>query len=609
MSSDGDDGGALSSSDEQKSTSVPRRVSSTAKEAAKQAARQATERRKKRQQERQQRQQQERWQRKLSSSEAAASSSSEGEEGKEDDERDKAEFDCGYRKDLLSTFELGPVIGAGGQGVVRVGIEKITKHKFAIKSVPKMPSGFRAGQGYSQKLRRVRNLRREVDIQLLLGRSLNVVTLFDVFEDDESVHLQLELCEGGALYERSDLASGTFNEDAAIAIARAVLQSVAQCHAHHIAFRDVKPENFMYLRKDDPTSPLKLSDFGMSKFQKPSDAPYKTKCGTVAFVAPEVLQRSAGLAADLWSCGVLLYQLLTGKLPFVDNEGATRMASEVFSAILSSDPNFTGSPWDDMPEARELVEALLQKDPSARPSAKDALQSAWLSPIRNLKKLGKGKDGDADDDTTTLAKNNLDGTVVARLQRFATAGALRRRVLTSVAAQLEGRREEVQGLRELFADLDREERGRLREADLVWGLSERGYNVSTNEVRELFVALDVDGSGDIGLAEFIAALTDWSTLQQSADWSAWARTAFNNIREHAGVGEDSEGIAPEVLADEVCQVDFTAPGGLVCRQAVLDILKEAAAVKGGMVRVEEFVELCESDSEDDVSLYDARIAD
>lgn len=96
-----------------------------------------------------------------------------------------------------------------------------------------------------------------MDIQLQLGRSLNIVTLYEVYEDDQHVHLQLELCTGGSLLEREDIARGGFGLAEARGVARAVLQSIAQCHAHHVAYRDVKPENFLYLSKE-PGSPLKV---------------------------------------------------------------------------------------------------------------------------------------------------------------------------------------------------------------------------------------------------------------------------------------------------------------------------------------------------------------
>lgn len=532
----------------------------------------------------------------------------------------KDEFDCGYRRDLDAQLDVEGgakgIIGAGGQGVVRLATRRTDGQRFAVKTIKKrLPK-----MGYSQTLRRLRNIRREVDIQSQLGRSLNVCTLYDAFEDNDAVHLQLELCAGGALFESGDIASGTFGPDGAKAVARAVLQAIAQCHAHHVAFRDVKPENFLYLSKD-AEAPLKLSDFGLAKMQKPSDPPYTTKCGTVAYVAPEVLQRSAGLKADLWSCGVLIYQLLSGRFPFTDKSGEALITREVFSAIQSKKPSFEGEPWDTQvpEEAIALVRSLLNKDPSARPTAKQALMCEWFC----------GPDGE-DCVAHYQGSDDLAGTVVARLQRFATMGALRRSVLTSVASKMEEREQESDSLRRLYSEIQSSngsaDGGGIRFEDLVKGLEVRGYSLTREEVRELFEVVDVDHSGDISLSEWIAALTEWHTLEESAEWGKWARDAFESMSARASNGdaggtggaaedssnggasgsgdaEESRRISIDAIADEVCDVSWDG-AGLVCKQALKDTLK--AAANGPSLAVDDFVRLCESDSEDDLSLYETR---
>ena len=120
---------------------------------------------------------------------------------------------------------------------------------------------------------------------------------------------------------------------------------------------------------------LKLTDFGLALELKSTDPPYTEKCGTPAFVAPEVLHRSAHLRADEWSAGVLIYRLLAGRIPFQgDNNGA------LFSAIQSAAPDVTSPPWDGVSqEAKDVVLALLTKDPSSRPTAQAALRMPWFA--------------------------------------------------------------------------------------------------------------------------------------------------------------------------------------------------------------------------------------
>jgi len=125
-----------------------------------------------------------------------------------------------------------------------------------------------------------------VDTHLRMGKSLDVVHLEDVFEDHFHVHLILELCLGGQLFSRKDIASGVFSEATAASVMRSVLRGIAQCHAKNVAFRDIKPENFMYVSTEEG-APLKLSDFGMATFFNPGE-PLTERCGTVYYTAPEV---------------------------------------------------------------------------------------------------------------------------------------------------------------------------------------------------------------------------------------------------------------------------------------------------------------------------------
>lgn len=280
----------------------------------------------------------------------------------------------GYRRDMhdVLAFDEGALLGQGGYGRVTLAKDRATGVGYAIKTIPKT----RPGMGFGATIKYHNMLRREVDIHSALARFYHVVKLFNVYEDEEAIHLQLELCAGGSLLEHWDSEHGAdgFDEEDARVIARQVVQTVAQCHAKYVAFRDIKAENFLYTEQG-ASGVLKLSDFGLACYQRPSDPPYTDKCGTPSYVAPEVLHRSAGLQADMWSAGVLIYRVLSGRMPFVGESNA-----ELFSAIQSHNPDFTSDPWPRVSqEAVALVSGMLVKDPSRRLTAKRALQSAWLT--------------------------------------------------------------------------------------------------------------------------------------------------------------------------------------------------------------------------------------
>ncbi|PNH07597.1 Calcium-dependent protein kinase 14 [Tetrabaena socialis] len=134
-------------------------------------------------------------------------------------------------------YHMGRVIGAGSFGVVRECVEKTTQRINAVKTIPKVPKRGLPTPRYLLKLRT------EVEIMQQLGYSLDAVNLKDVFEDDEAIHLVMELCEGGALLERID--SHKYSEKYIARLTRSILRFISQCHAKGIIYRDVKPDNFL----------------------------------------------------------------------------------------------------------------------------------------------------------------------------------------------------------------------------------------------------------------------------------------------------------------------------------------------------------------------------
>jgi serine/threonine protein kinase len=120
-------------------------------------------------------------------------------------------------------------------------------------------------------------------------------------------------CRGGELFERL-LQKGKYSERDASLVMRQILQAVADCHINGVIHRDLKPENFLY-ESSDPSSELKVTDFGLSDFFSVSQPkPFDDVAGSAYYVAPEVLRRKYGPTADLWSCGVIMYILLTGEV-------------------------------------------------------------------------------------------------------------------------------------------------------------------------------------------------------------------------------------------------------------------------------------------------------
>eukprot|EP00959_Pyramimonas_sp_CCMP1952_P210760 4410483-Pyramimonas_sp.AAC.1 len=172
----------------------------------------------------------------------------------------------------------------------------------------------------------------------------------------------LEMCRGGDLASRAQQRGFNYSEGEVMRIIGSVLRVVAQCHAKNYVHRDIKPENFMFLTEAED-SPIRAIDFGLATAITPG-VDLEDRCGTVHYCAPEVILYKYGKEADLWSVGVLAYQLLTGSLPFTDPwRNPEESMEERFDAILNKELDLdTGACRFLSEEAKSFVRNLLTKD-------------------------------------------------------------------------------------------------------------------------------------------------------------------------------------------------------------------------------------------------------
>jgi len=201
-------------------------------------------------------------------------------------------------------YVLDRELGRGEFGVTYLCMDRDTKELLACKSISK------------RKLRTavdVEDVRREVAIMRHLPKSPSIVSLREACEDEGAVHLVMELCEGGELFDRI-VARGHYTERAAANVTRTIVEVVQLCHRHGVIHRDLKPENFLFANKKE-NSPLKAIDFGLSIFFKPGEK-FSEIVGSPYYMSPEVLKRNYGPEIDIWSAGVILYILLCGVPPF-----------------------------------------------------------------------------------------------------------------------------------------------------------------------------------------------------------------------------------------------------------------------------------------------------
>lgn len=279
----------------------------------------------------------------------------------------------GYSNQFLTHYELGEEMGRGHFGYTCKAKGKkgnLKGQDVAVKVIPKSKMTTAIA---------VEDVRREVKMLRALTGHKNLVQFYDVYEDDENVFVVMELCEGGELLDKILSRGGKFSEDDAKTVMVQILSVVGYCHLQGVVHRDFKPENFLFSSKDE-NSPLKAIDFGLSDYVKP-DERLNDIVGSAYYVAPEVLHRSYGTEADMWSVGVIAYILLCGSRPFW-----ARSESGIFRAVLKADPSFNESPWPALSsDATDFVKRLLNKDYRKRLTAAQALSHPWLANYHDLK--------------------------------------------------------------------------------------------------------------------------------------------------------------------------------------------------------------------------------
>mmetsp|Transcript_41065 Transcript_41065/g.131342 ORF Transcript_41065/g.131342 Transcript_41065/m.131342 type:complete len:463 (+) Transcript_41065:195-1583(+) len=291
----------------------------------------------------------------------------------------------GYKRTLQEDYALGQVLGSGSYGVVRLGKDKETGGEVAIKSIPKvkevwtgnMDGERRAGTTSNYLLR----LQNEVNVLARLRTVPGVVRLMRPYEDNNYLHLVMQLCRGKTLASHMKEVGGPMAEGEAADIVRSILKVVAACHATGIIYRDVKPANFLFRGEDTQSSVLKCVDFGVAANFLPGHAGALTqRTGTPIYMAPEVILKQYGQEADLWSCGIVLYQLLFGELPFWGGTVPAKMpVKEIFFEIMLREVDYTKAAIHGVsPEAVNLCMGLLRRDPDRRLTARQALTHPFL---------------------------------------------------------------------------------------------------------------------------------------------------------------------------------------------------------------------------------------
>ncbi|KAK2760265.1 hypothetical protein FQN54_002333 [Arachnomyces sp. PD_36] len=282
------------------------------------------------------------------------------------------------RKTHVGPWQLGRTLGKGSTGRVRLAKHAVTGQSAAIKIVSKKSAAMVQSESIAAMDKNPRSsfvgtpgthvmpsgIEREVVIMKLIEHP-NVINLYDVWENRGELYLVLEHVGGGELFDYVST-HGALPEEEAVRLFRQIIAGLSYCHRFNICHRDLKPENILL----DTNGNIKLADFGMAALQ-PAGHWLNTSCGSPHYASPEIIygRRYRGDKADIWSCGIILFAMLTGFLPF-DGGDLTRTLQLVKKGEYSIPPWLTT-------EAVDLIQRILQK----RPEDRISMKAIWAHPL------------------------------------------------------------------------------------------------------------------------------------------------------------------------------------------------------------------------------------
>ena len=258
---------------------------------------------------------------------------------------------------LLHNYRISRTLGFGSFGKVKIGEHILTGHKVAIKVLNRKKV---------KSMDMDEKVRREIKI-LRLFRHPHIIKLYEVVETTDDIYLVMEYVKSGELFDYI-VEKGRLLEDEARRFFQQIISGVEYCHRNMVVHRDLKPENLLL----DSRGNIKLADFGLSNIMRDGHL-LKTSCGSPNYAAPEVISGKlyAGTEVDVWSCGVILYALLCGSLPF-DDENIPNLFRKIKNGLFNL-PNHLS------PHSRDLISKMLIVDPLKRITIPEIRQHLWFA--------------------------------------------------------------------------------------------------------------------------------------------------------------------------------------------------------------------------------------
>jgi len=315
-----------------------------------------------------------------------------------------------------------------------------------------------------------------------------VLKIFEFYSNRKSYSIVTELCPGGELFQQI-IDKGPFNEKYSAFVMYQLFSAINYCHKMHIVHRDLKPENILIVSKDQDGYPIiKVCDFGTSKIFEKGKIERKL-VGSSYYIAPEVLKKKYNEKCDLWSCGVIMYILLSARPPFGGEDD-----NDIMERVAIGEYDLESPPFDKLSKnALDLIRKLLTMDINERINAEQALNHPWFKENKSQELYNRIND------------NETMKTLIENLKAYKRTSIIQETALAYLVHHFPQIKDVVNSCK-LFNQIDKSGDGKITKAELLKGLSER-YKSKTLEkdVDEIYKNLDMDNNGYIGYEEFVRA--------------------------------------------------------------------------------------------------------
>jgi calcium-dependent protein kinase len=395
-------------------------------------------------------------------------------------------------------------------------------------------------------------LRNEITILRNLNHP-NIVKAYEAYQDKEYFYVVSELYTGNNLFEQVEK-QGKVSEAFAASIIKQLLSAISYIHKQSVIHLSIRPENIQFEKEGENTQ-IKIVNFDTAETFRP-DSPLKGFIGSPEYAAPEMIDGLYNIAVDIWACGVILYLILSGKVPF---SGATK--AEIVHSIQKGFLDFEDPVWTEIsPEAKDLIRQMLDKDIMHRITVDQALQHPWFKMKLSEKQINQKE-------MKQVLKKLKEFTITKKLQ-YAIWAFISNYVVC---------RQEKDKLLDLFNALDTNKDGQLSKDELKEGFKKFYKDDSNKKIENIFKTIDKNDDKYLDYNEFVGSVMDKKILFSREN----LEMAFKMLD-----SDQNGGISINELKDA-----FGAEAILLDNNYWANLLKEGDKNGDGEIQLDEFVNL------------------